>query len=297
YPEIIRFSNEQFYNRKLLMARSSFGNQLGPILNLTLIQGAMDSPDERVNGQEADAVITKLIELLKKPEYRDKTFGILSVFREQVEHLKELAFDRIDASTREKIRLIVETADGFQGDERDVILYSFRYAPNSSRSLFTFMSTKDGEKRLNVALTRARNQIFCFISVPPNEFPQSQIKNFLRYIQDPSTLKPETEPWDSEFEKEVHSLLEGYGLTIFPQYKSCGFKIDLVATDQNGKVLAVECDGWEFHYDEWGQLFESDIERQSILERAGWRVERICSRDFYRNKERSLKGVVQYFFQ
>ncbi|MFI5253073.1 MAG: AAA domain-containing protein [Bacteroidota bacterium] len=297
YPEIIRFSNEQFYNRKLLMARSSFGNQLGPILNLVQVPDAVDSPDSQVNHQEADALIAKLIELLKKPEYREKSFGILSIFREQVEYLKEVAFDRIDAATREKIRLIVETADGFQGDERDVILYSFRYASNSSPRLFTFMSTKDGEKRLNVALTRARNQVYCFVSVPPNEFPQIQIKNFLRYVQDPSTLKPETEPWDSEFEKEVHSLLENYGLTVFPQYKSCGFKIDLVATDQNGKVLAIECDGWEFHYDEWGQLFESDIERQSILERAGWRVERICSRDFYRNKERALKPIVQYFFE
>lgn len=300
YPEIIRFCNEKFYNGKLLLVKSSFGNNLGRILNLETIDGAYDDERLSVNKKEAETVIRKLKTLINNPKYQNLTFGIMSIFREQVEYIKALVYNPgtefyIDPQTRQKYKLIIETADGFQGDERDVILYSFRFAPNSSPNILSFVSREMGYKRLNVAFSRARSQIFCFTSLPPQDFPRGILRDYLLYVQNPKSLDIEYQPWDSEFEKEVQSEIEKLGLRVYPQFKTCGFRIDLVVTDDKGKVLAVECDGWEFHYDEYGKLREEDIERQQILERAGWKVVRITSREFYRDRKKAIEPIFNFF--
>ena len=300
YPEIIRFCNEKFYNNRLLLAKSSFVNNLGKILNLEIVDNAYDDESLSVNKKESEAVITKLKTLLNDSKYQGLTFGVMSIFREQVEYMKDLIFNPdsgfyIDPQTRQKYHLIVETADGFQGDERDIIIYSFRFAPNSSPHILAHTRREEDYKRLNVAFSRARCQIFCFVSLSPADFPRGILRDYLLYVQNPKSLDIEYQPWDSEFEKEVQTEIEKFGLKVYPQFKSCGFRIDLVVTNEKNKVLAVECDGWQYHYDEFGKLNLEDIERQHILERSGWKVIRICSRDFYRNRNKALRPVFDFF--
>jgi len=300
YPEIIRFCNEKFYNNRLLLAKSSLGNSLGKILNIEIVYGAYDDETLCVNKKEAEVLVRKLKELISMPKYQNLTFGVMSIFREQVEYIKDLIYNPgtefyIDPVTRQKFSLIVETADGFQGDERDIILYSFRFAPNSSPHILAHTRREEDYKRLNVAFSRARCQIFCFVSLPPQDFPRGILRDYLEYVQNPKSLDIEYQPWDSEFEKEVQSEIEKHGLKVYPQFRTCGFRIDLVVTDNQGKVLAVECDGWEIHYDEYGRLRGEDIERQQILERAGWKVVRITSRDFYRNRKKTIEQIIKFF--
>lgn len=278
YPEIIQFCNKKFYKERLKLTRLSLENKLGPVLNLCVVEGAYDDETMKVNKKEAETLVAKLKELLTDEEYQGMSFGVLSIFREQVEFLKDLVFREISPSTRQEFRLIIDTADGFQGDERDVILYSFRYAPNSSPHIFAHLRKEEDYKRLNVALSRARNQIFCFVSAPPKDFPNVlHLKDYIMYVQDPKSIDFDSKPWDSEFEKEVHYDLEQKGLKVYPQFKTCGFRVDFIVTDEKGKVLIVECDGWQYHYDEYGQLLGADVERQGILERAGWKVRRVTS--------------------
>ncbi len=300
YPEIIHFCNEKFYNNRLLLAKSSFGNSLGKILNIEVIDGAYDDETLCVNKKEAEAVVRKLKELIDIPKYQNLTFGVMSIFREQIEYIKDLIYNPgsefyIEPVTRQRFNLIIETADGFQGDERDIILYSFRFAPNSSPHILAHTRRDEDYKRLNVAFSRARCQVFCFVSSPPQDFPRGILRDYLEYVQNPKRVDIEYQPWDSEFEKEVQSEIEKHGLKVYPQFRTCGFRIDLVVTDDRGQVLAVECDGWTIHYDEYGRLRGEDIERQQILERAGWKVVRVTSRDFYRNREKTIEQIIKFF--
>jgi very-short-patch-repair endonuclease len=84
---------------------------------------------------------------------------------------------------------------------------------------------------------------------------------------------------DSQFEAEVAEALRTRGVEVLHQYPACGFSIDLVC-ELEGVRLALECDGELYHLDEHGQLRIEDIERQAILERAGWRVLRIPYRSW-----------------
>src|SRR5438128_1104806 len=79
---------------------------------------------------------------------------------------------------------------------------------------------------------------------------------------------------DSVFEAEVIAALGSAGVKAISQYPSCGYSIDVVV-ERDGMRVAVECDGEIWHLDEHGQLLREDLDRQEILERAGWNVVRI----------------------
>lgn len=294
-PEIIAFSNARFYNHRLRIATEGMSRPLGPPLQIVQVEGAQDDPERQVNAAEADRVLEWLQRLIADPRYEGQTIGICSLFREQADHLAELVARRISLRDRLRHQIIASTADGFQGDERDVILFSFRFAPNSPRGIFTFMQTADGQKRANVAFTRARKQVICFVSAPLDAFPQGIVLDYLRYVADPRSVEVDVRPWDSEFESSVQEALQRMGLKVFPRYATCGFRVDLVAWDGRRRPLAIECDGWQYFPDEDGVLREEDVYRQSVLERAGWRVIRISSRDYYRDRSLALSPVQQYF--
>jgi very-short-patch-repair endonuclease len=95
----------------------------------------------------------------------------------------------------------------------------------------------------------------------------------------------------SEFEQQVIRALHGRGVSVRPQFPSCGFFIDVVA-ELEGNRIAVECDGEIWHLDEHGQLRAEDIARQEILERAGWNVVRIPYRSWRENPEAQLQKLI-----
>jgi len=287
YPEIINFSNQKFYGSKLRIMTNSLNNPLGTILNIVDVDGTTEN-ELKVNPKEAEAVINHLKKLMNDPKYENLSLGVLSLFREQANFLRKMIYD--DDFIRERIEkhsLVADTVDGFQGDEKDVILYSFRYAPNSTPHIFTFA---------NVGFTRARKQIFCFLSRPVDKFPAGLIKEFLQYTQSPSKKIIKEGLLGSDFEKDMHQILsQDKELVIIPQFETCGFFIDFVLL-KNGRTLALECDGMQ-HFSETGELIEADIERQDILERADWQIKRISSREFYRDMQGSAEKILEFFSQ
>ena len=95
--------------------------------------------------------------------------------------------------------------------------------------------------------------------------------------------------FESQFELEVYSALEGVGgLSLVPQWPARGKFIDLVVTDREGRRIAVEADGAQHHETLTGSLIPEDLDRQALLEEAGWTFIRIASRDW----QRDAKGQV-----
>jgi very-short-patch-repair endonuclease len=186
----------------------------------------------------------------------------------------DLADSRNKAYTPEILhrhRLVGSTADGFQGDERDIILYSFRFGPSSSPGVIRAIEIE--RERLNVAFSRARRKVISFISQPPDAFPTGLIRSFLEHSveiqkQAQTRLSLDTlDKFDSTFERVVCEGLRNRGLTVLTQVPCAGFFIDLVAFDNEARRIAIECDG-EFHYDDGGDLRPEDHQRQDIIERS-----------------------------
>jgi len=310
-PAIIAWSNKHFYQNRLRILTPIWPRRFEPCMEVKVIAGADDDPeDTKTNYLEAQVVIRELRRLLENPEYEGLTFGLISPFRPQADLLQDLIYREL-ADRPEWIRdrrLVASTADGFQGDERDVILYSMRYGPSSKPGSIHAIEME--EERLNVAFTRARRKVICIISVPADMFPLPQrwpgsradeespsIRSFLEHAlheqhSPMGRLGAEAaDRYDSRFEQDVCKGLRAHGLKVYTQVNCAGYRIDLVVMDDDGRRLAVECDG-DFHYEE-GDLRPDDYHRQDIIERAGWSVHRVSFRRFYANPEAALRGVVE----
>ncbi len=296
-PPIIAWSNKHFYSDALRILTPIRARRFTPVAELRVVLGADDDLDQRHNRPEAAAVVAEVKRLVASGEADGLTIGVLSPFEAQATLLHNRLHEAF-ADQPERLKqheLIASTADGFQGDERDIILYSFRYGPSTSPG--TIRAIELERERLNVAFSRARRKAICFVSRPPEAFPKGLIRDFLEHVakiqrDGRSRLERFDDRFDSEFERQVCVALRGRGIEVLTQVPCGPFFIDLVLVDRAGRRLAVECDG-DFHYEDSLDLRPEDYQRQEILERADWTVHRIAARRFYANPEVAIDKVLR----
>lgn len=195
----------------------------------------------------------------------------------------------------------IATVEGIQGDEKDIVIYSFVLRdPKIGKQRYLPLTGEGGDirgeinaGRVNVAFSRARLQVHCFLSLNIEEIPSGiWIKKYLEYAQKNGEISRDLDkkisPFESKFEKEVYEFLVSnlpHEFIIRNQVKSCGYRLDFVIINsKNGKKLALECDGpthFENEIDEeLGIYKEEDIERQIVLETAGWKIYRLKFSDW-----------------
>jgi very-short-patch-repair endonuclease len=277
-------------------------------MEVRVVNGAYDDPDDsKQNINEAKTVIAELKRMIGNGDLEGDrkgeklSVGILSPFRHQATLLQSMMYEMFEDRpfVLKEHEIIASTVDGFQGDERDVILYSFRYAPNSKPGTIHVLQREDEHSlgRLNVAFSRARRKVICFISLPKDNFPKGLIKDYLTHValvQRSSYSRlgnpKEREKCQSDFERAVFDELVKRELEVYTQVPCAGFSIDFVVIDKDGRRMAIECDG-DFHYED-GDLREEDYQRQDIIERYGWFVHRIPSRRYYANPQKAIDKLV-----
>ncbi len=230
---------------------------------------------------------------LKIPEFLEgKIFsiGVISMIRNQCNLIQSLIDEKIDAGLIDRHKLMVGTPEEFQGNERDVMIFSLGLDENCKHSIGHYQNAQ----RLNVATSRARFlTIFIYSSIPSNF---NRIISYLKYFKGElidddieGILPPKFSNWtlntnayESDFEREVFFYLDKYikqktsPIKIYNQVQSCGQKrLDFVLFNQaNKKSVAVEVDGsYHFLDNQYGKLYSQEhIERIEILKRAGWNI-------------------------
>lgn len=300
-PRIIAWSNRQFYGSSLRIMTPLRSTRFSTPIEIRLLRDATEHVERHVNEREANAATAEVIRILNDPKLDGLSIGVISPFREQADLIfRKLQTELLDRwSDCEKRGLTASTADGFQGDERDIVLYSLRHGPGSRPASISAIEANQGEKRINVAFTRARRKIILFTSLPVDKFPGKLIRSFLEHgltvAESPAGTFWERcaeDAFDSGFESDVCQMLRSRGLQVASQYPAAGYRIDLAVRDAVGRRIGIECDG-QFHYDELGQLREQDYERQEILERAGWLIHRIPARRFYLDPDKEIELAVE----
>ncbi len=307
-PGIIGFSNKKWYRDRLRIMRDSLdkrvGDSDGPSVSLHRVVGRVKQESQE-NEIEARELIGKLHEMLIHPAYSEASFGVICLFQEQMRLVSDLVAELIPEEIRNSHDLVVVNPDGFQGDERDVILYSLSYDGDGMTQAALSARQADREHiqgMLNVAFTRAKDEIHIFYSAEIDAFSMTSgsgaIKEWLEFCSQqcrtrsqPSKIDTQIAKAQSEFEAEVLSELSSRGVTVRSQYATCGYFIDCVAELDNAR-LALECDGEIWHLDEHGNLRAEDIARQEVLERAGWNVLRIPYRSWREDKDGQIKRVL-----
>ena len=223
---------------------------------------------------------------------------------------------------RKDDQLFVKNIENVQGDERDIIIFSIGYASDADGKFvnrFGTLSRKGGENRLNVAITRAKREMIVVSSIEHSDIkPTSRhdgprrLGQFLKYAKMTdsrdedgqravlSDLNPAMEKrrgtkgdeFDSYFEVKVCDKLRERGHKVETQVGFSGYKIDLavVHPDDDGRyVLGIECDGATFHSAR--SVRERDVMRQQFLEGKGWIIERIWSRNWWRDPNKEIDRI------
>jgi very-short-patch-repair endonuclease len=311
--EIIRFSNELCYRQApLIPLRQPPPERLEPIKTTFVSDGKSGGEGQKlVNEAEADAIVDQIQLCIKDERYADKTMGVIVLQgRRQAEIIEDRLAQALTPKLRGDHRIRCGVPATFQGDQRDVIFLSMVVAPNQR---FRALTEIEARRRFNVAMSRARDQVWLFHSVELGDLnPEDLRHRLLRFCLEGSVASlpgayedwerlerelrnrwrspgTQPEPYESWFEVDVACELLRRGYRLLPQYEFAGYRIDLVV-EGYGNRLALECDGDAWH---GAQQFEHDMHRQRQLERAGWNFVRVRASEFYANRARAIDRIVE----
>lgn len=291
-PQIIRFSNGRYYNDMMVPLRDDLpAPGWNPVGSIFVSDGFRNGKD--INEAEALAVVDLIAELCVDPTYDGMSFGVVNLLgRAQSQHIRERLFDRLGPQELEERNLRCGEPADFQGDERDIVVISM-VADKTPGARIGAMTDRKAERRVNVAASRPKNQLWVVHSVEPEEFPAGDPRaELIRYCRDPGALDIAyanlEERCESKFERDVlRRILERGYRRVRTQHQVGGKRIDIVIEGPESR-LAVECDGDAWHEaDRW----EDDRVRQQTLERAGWTFERIRGSAFYRHPQTALDSL------
>ena len=313
---LIAFSNAQpsLYDNSLTTFPGAHGEQC---INHVLVErGDSDAGPLMSSSAEVNKVVELILDHATHSPAR--SLGVIALGIKHANRIEEtlrqarLAREDLDEFFDEQREeaFFVKNLERVQGDERDSILLSIGYdkfPDGRMRYVFGPINSIGGERRLNVAITRARKSVtlvssFDASDMDPNRLHSEGARMLKAYIEyaasngtdlgSASFSKPELNP----FERDVRDALIREGVSLVSQYGASGYWIDFACMhpERPGEpVLAIETDGASYHSSQSAR--DRDRLRQDHLERLGWRFHRIWSTGWFRHKELEVKRAVEAY--
>lgn len=261
--------------------------------------------------------VAAVVELVREHarEHPEESLGVIAMGRSHSDRIGETlrlarrddqALDRfLDEAADEPF--FVKNLERVQGDERDAILLTIGYPKTADgRMQYQFgpLNQEGGERRLNVAITRARNRMTVVSAFTPEDMDDDRLrsvgaqmlKRYLSYARSGGIELGQhaaAKPQLNGFEIDVKNRLSSAGIPLIAQYGVAGFWIDFAAKHPSRPgqmVLAIEADGASYHSSHTAR--ERDRLRQSHLEGLGWKFHRIWSTDWFNHTEREVERAV-----
>ena len=291
-PNIIEYSNRLCYNNKLKLLRDSNNAIIKPSVVSYCVNGKCD--DNKRNIQEAKNIIAFMIACMEQPEYKDMTFGAISLAgTEQANLIRQIAFQKIPLKEYEKRKILCETAQYFQNEERDIMFLSTSDSYNHENfvALQKYNIKEQSIKQIyNVSVSRAKNQLWLIHSFDANnDLEIDDIRrDFIEHIQFIDYNNNNIQP-NSYFETAVANILIRQGYPIIQQQLVGNYKIS-IAIICNNKKVCIECHGEEQSNGKENILL--NMEKQAVLERMGWNFIHIRSSEYFNNPKETIKRVI-----
>jgi very-short-patch-repair endonuclease len=303
---LVAFSNSRIYGGAL----TTFPGVLRDDCLRHVVVAQSSRPGQEVS---VDAEVDKVVELILQ-HARTQPEESLGVIALGIKHA-----ERIDAALRAKLAVLadqpsdgraadleaffaedvaepffVKNLERVQGDERDAIILSIGYGKHPDgrmRYQWGPLLRDGGERRLNVAATRAKHRLTLVSSFAPHDVDPERVTkagarllaDYLEYASSGGSAPEASGVSELDpFEADVRDRLAAAGITVVPQYGVGGYRIDFAAThpeDPSRMVLAIEADGAS--YRESGSVRDRDRLRGEHLQRLGWRYQRLWSTNWY----------------
>lgn len=304
HESLIAVSNQEFYDQRLV----TYPSPMADIEHLGLkFVHLPDTIYERGrnsgNRKEAKLVAQAALEHFKENPNKSLGIGTFNAKQQQIiqEEVDMLLMDNPDMGkffdSKRSDHFFVKNLETIQGDERDVIFISVGFGFDKDKKLslnFGPLNREGGERRLNVLITRAREKCVVYSNFQAKDLTLSQtspfgvkaLKVFLDFAENRNLHSIDTEKdTSSAFEESVYSYLCNCGYEVEKKVGCAGYLVDLAIKDPDCPgtfFLGIEFDGEKYHSSSVAR--DRDRLRQQVLENLGWKIYRIWSTDWYRNK-------------
>ena len=307
HEALIAFSNRAYYGGSLV----TFPDPNRDAQAVACIEAGGIYEAQR-NVEEAKRVTDLVGHHVLGPDGAKQSIGVVTFNKKQ----QRLVEDLLDKAREEDPELeaawhaeerdapCVRNLETAQGDERDVVVLSTTYGPDPAgrqRSHFGPLNGRGGERRLNVALTRARRRMIVVTSLERERIGTLQsprgvqdLRAFLKYAatgnlgfgDDGRSDGDSVGGYESPLEEQIAAALEARGWLLVPQVGVSGYRIDIGVVDpkESGRYLAgIEADGAQYHSSKTAR--DRDRLRQRVLEGKGWTLLRVWSPDWWRESD------------
>ena len=306
---LIQFSNHYFYDGRLLTFPSpGEGDEWFGLHDVYVPDGVYD----RDNRVEAEKVVDIVFQHMRTRPI-DESIGVVAMSRRQADLITQLIEnrrldeceldDRFSEGRHEPF--FVKNLENVQGDERDHMILSVGYGPDKLGRVYNRfgpINQEGGERRLNVAITRAKLRLTVVHSMKPTDITSSSqgarlLRRFLEFVANPDTaIEGEAvvdagADYESPFEEMVGRALTERGHRVVRQIGVAGYRIDLGIMSEGGSGidLGIECDGKTYHSSPAAR--DRDWLRQQVLEGLGWTIHRVWSTSWVRNPQGEIEAI------
>ncbi|MDF2691737.1 MAG: hypothetical protein K0S65_120, partial [Labilithrix sp.] len=319
HPSLISFSNARYYGSRLEVFPAAHARPANLGVSVELVKGALyDRGGTATNEGEAKAVVADVVRRLRDPKENRRSLGVVTFSRAQqalVEDLLEEARERhpeiepfFDAERPEPV--IVKNLENIQGDERDVVLFSIGYGPDARGRMTANMGPLGqlgGERRLNVAITRAREQLVVYVSFEPRQLDLSSVSaqglhDLKAFLENAASWENvvvggasvPVEPAEVALKRALATRLEAEGHVVDLDVGVGRYRVDVAVrhrSDPDAFVLGIEVDG--LRYANTDTARDRDRLRWEVLAGLGWRMSRMRALDWYEDRDAVVVAVLQ----
>ena len=309
---LIAFSNHHIYGNSLITFPGR--GHVKPVSHIVVPQMIGQDEDRDSVAAEAERVAVEVIRMAQ--EHPEQSLGVITMGLKHANRIQMV----LDRRLRDHPELteffddkkpdpfFIKNLERVQGDERDAIILSVGYGKDATGRLpyrFGPLLQEGGERRLNVAVTRARSRMIVVSSFDHQDMAPDKktargvklLREFLQYAGTGGDILRETGDASAEplngFELLVRDALEARGLQLVPQWGVSRYRLDFAVQhpERPGQfVLAIECDGASYHSAPAAR--DRDRLRQQQLESLGWRFHRIWSTEWFRDPAREIERAV-----
>ena len=312
HEDLIAFSNHRFYDDTMITFPAAVNQTDNLGVKLFYVQdGIYDRGGQRNNQKEAEKVADLVFEHFKN--FPKKTLGVVTFSIAQMDAVEEA----IDSKLKEQPAFepffkedrlegfFVKNLENVQGDERDVIFFSVGYGFDQQGQMalnFGPLNKPGGERRLNVAVTRAREKVVLITSIRASDIDKDAqalglqtLRGYLDYAEHgPESLsnKAKEGTFDSALDEDVAAEIKKMGYQVVPEVGCSGYRIDMGVVDPVNDgcfLLGVECDG--VTYKSSSSARDRDRLRDQVLRQLGWRIHRIWSPAWVARRDSEIRRL------
>lgn len=313
HESLIAFSNSQYYNNELFTF-PSVDDQLAKV-KLIPVKGVYDKGHTRSNPEEAKAIVKEIIRRLSDKELCKSSIGVVAFSKVQGDLIEDELLEQLDKHPKLKDiafnddePIFIKNLENVQGDERDVILFSIGYGTDKFGKVsmnFGPLNNVGGERRLNVAVSRARKEMIVFSSLSSSQIDlkRSQakgvegLKGFLDFAETgrlPIVSDTIREVTNNNMVGQICRALNEHGYCTRANVGRSNFKVDIAVStkeDPDKYILGILCDGKS--YFETKTTRDREIVQPTILEMLNWKVIRVYSIDWFENHDKALNQLLE----